>query len=255
MINTSNIPALPDLRKHAGRPKGLHYHYKYGKQEMLLSIDEIVNKVRSVYLSIEHEAFFWLIYYTGARKSEIYELPTSSFKLSDTHLIVDIGQRKKHSAKTKSIELKRVWYGVDKIVKLYEQRSVFRATKKKLVRFSKNFSPDTPGLVAPDKQIITQVDKWMFLNVSPSTAISIFKQVLGKEYYPHFGRLLRLSEIGTNPQANIVMMKSFSGIKSSRSLEAYIGQSEKQLRAAEQLIDAEQIKIRNDLANAEVSKQ
>ena len=55
---------------------------------------------------------------------------------------------------------------------------------------------------------------------------------MGPEYYPHFLRLNRLTEIGSDPKANIVKLKSYSGIKSIKALESYLGTSKEEQEAA-----------------------
>ena len=42
----------------------------------------------------------------------------------------------------------------------------------------------------------------------------------------------RLTEIGSDPAASIVRLKSYSGIKSIRALESYLGTSEEEQDAA-----------------------
>ena len=64
------------------------------------------------------------------------------------------------------------------------------------------------------------------------TAWKIVKDVLGSSYYPHFLRLNRLTEIGSDPEANIVRLKSYSGIKSIKALESYLGTSRQEQEAA-----------------------
>jgi hypothetical protein len=75
-------------------------------------------------------------------------------------------------------------------------------------------------------------DHWLFPNIGSSTALRLVKQVLGSKFYPHFLRLNRLTEIGSDPDANIVRLKTFSGIQSIKTLESYLGTSEEEQEAA-----------------------
>ncbi len=74
--------------------------------------------------------------------------------------------------------------------------------------------------------------RWLFPHIQSVTAWKIVKRVLGEKYYPHFLRLNRLSEIGSDPTANLVRLKSYSGIKSIQALEFYLGTSRKEQDAA-----------------------
>jgi hypothetical protein len=75
-------------------------------------------------------------------------------------------------------------------------------------------------------------DHWLFPNIQSSTALRLVKQVLGSRYYPHFLRLNRLTEIGSDPEASIVRLKSYSGIRSIKALESYLGTSKEEQEAA-----------------------
>jgi hypothetical protein len=75
-------------------------------------------------------------------------------------------------------------------------------------------------------------DQWLFPNIQSATAWRIVKAVLGAGFYPHFLRLNRLTEIGSDPEANIVRLKSYSGIKSIKALESYLGTSKEEQEAA-----------------------
>jgi len=84
---------------------------------------------------------------------------------------------------------------------------------------------------------------WLFPNIGKQTAWRIVKAVLGKEYYPHFLRLNCLTEIAEDPTSNLTRLKSHSGIKTMRVLEAYLGVSEKEQDSARGL-EKESGKIR-----------
>jgi len=60
----------------------------------------------------------------------------------------------------------------------------------------------------------------------------LVKEVLGSRFYPHFLRLNRLTEIGSDPESNVVRLKSYSGIKSIKALESYLGTSKEEQEAA-----------------------
>ena len=92
-------------------------HYKMGKQEQLISFKEIQQKVSAASrrLTREAEAYFWLLYYSGARKSEIYERTVGDCSITETHFILDIF-RKKGSAQTDPLEFPLWFPGIQKVL-------------------------------------------------------------------------------------------------------------------------------------------
>lgn len=204
--------------------------YKHGKQHDIMSFQEVKQKVIDKKLSISEESFFWILYYTGCRKSEAYERTTKDFKITDTHLIIDFHQRKKGGATVDPIELPLHWYGVDKIVELVEKVQQRKPHRKAVY-------------VYEDKKRTRQVKKarWVFLNIQSTKAWEIIKKVLGEKYYPHFLRLNRLSEIGSDPTASLLRLKSFSGIRSARVLDDYLGTSKKEQKKALDFMDQQMI--------------
>jgi len=195
--------------------------YKDGKQEHILSFEEIKQKVNATNLSKSEEAYFWLLYWCGVRKSEAYERVVEDFEITSSHLIVDFGQRKKHSAKTDPLAIPLSYYGINKIVEAVQKarerrvstKSVFVQIEKKRMRQRKK-------------------GKWVFPNIQSTKAWQIIKNVLGPSYYPHFLRLNRLSVISSDPTTSLTRLKSFSGIKSIKSLSAYLGMSKREQQKA-----------------------
>jgi len=221
-------------------------HYKAGKIEQLLSFQEILERVEAVQkkLKLESLAFFWLLYYCGVRKSEGYERKIEECQITESLFIVDFGQRKKNGATVDPLELPRSFPGVNL---LCEQ--LLRARQKRASRKQIHFQEETdkPALNKAGKPILrkdgtpklmkrtaakTVKARWLFPHVNRSWAARIVKRILGADYYPHFLRLNRLSEIGSDPTANIVRLKSYSGIKSISALEKYLGVSKKEQGAA-----------------------
>jgi len=203
--------------------------YLHGKQNNIISFQEVKQKVIDTNLSISEEAYFWLLYYCGVRKSEAYERVVNDLKLTETHFIIDFHKRKKHGAEVEPLALPRRWYGVNKIVEV-----AVRAAKRK---------PRNKTLFQYSKDQVTKVvkkDYWLFPKIGSTKAWQIVKKVLGEKYYPHFLRLNRLTEIGSDPTANLTRLKDFSGIKSVKSLSAYLGVSQKERKAALDFMDQQQ---------------
>jgi integrase len=194
--------------------------YKHGKKLETLPFSEVKQKVAAAGLHWRDEAFFWLLYYTGVRKSEAYERTVSDFKNTDQFLVVDF-KRKKGSIDVPPLEIPLGWYGVDKIVK-----AVHHALKS---------SPKEKGVfVYVNKKRVRKVkkDRWVFPHIQSTKAWELVQEVLGEEYYPHFLRLNRLTELGSDPSANLTRLKSFSGLKTTSVLEGYLGTSKREQQKA-----------------------
>jgi hypothetical protein len=157
---------------------------------------------------------------------------------------VDFGQRKKNGATMDPLELPRSFPGVNLLCEQLLRASQKRASSKQI-----HFQEETkePALYDNGKPILKKNGsqkykkvtaskrvkaRWLFPQVNRSWAARIVKRILGPDYYPHFLRLNRLSEIGSDPTANIVRLKSYSGIKSISTLEKYLGTSKKEQGAA-----------------------
>jgi len=195
--------------------------YKYGKQEETLTFTHVKQKVVEANLHWREEAFFWLLYYCGIRKSEAYERVASDFKITDARLIVDFHQRKKRGAQVPPLELPLNWYGIDKIVKSVHESLKSRPKQKALYVYPNR-----------KRERIVKTDRWVFPHIQSTKAWEIVKSVLGEEYYPHFLRLNRLTEIGQDPTASLTRLKSFSGIKSTTALDSYLGTVKKEQKKA-----------------------
>lgn len=196
-------------------------HYKKGKQEQPLSFSEFSDRAEKAKLNSEKKGFIWLLYYAGCRKSEAYERTASDCQVTDSHFIVDFGQRKKHGAKVDPLSFPRSWPGIKFLVSLYE-----KAAQRKPIRKRIFYQEDT---ITKSKMV---KDRWLFPHIQSVTAWKIVKDVLGSRYYPHFLRLNRLTEIGSDPEASIVRLKSYSGIRSIKALESYLGISKEEQDAA-----------------------
>jgi site-specific recombinase XerC len=195
--------------------------YKFGKKEEILPFPVVKQKVISANLRLRDEAFFWLLYYCGVRKSEAFERVAGDFKTDGVHLIVDFHQRKKRGAGVPPLRLPLSWYGIDKIVQS--------------VRIALNCRPKEKAVyVYKDGKRIRTVkrDRWVFPRIQSTKAWEIVKEVLGEEYYPHFLRLNRLTEIAQDPTASLTRLKSFSGIKSTTALNSYLGTAKREQQKA-----------------------
>jgi integrase len=224
-------------------------NYKYGKIKDPLSFQDVQQKVEKArkHLTLESLAFFWLLYYCGCRKSEGFERKVSDIVLESSYFIIDFGQRKKHGDTVPPLKLPRSFPGVDLLVQQW-QRASQRKASRKLVLISEptgEMRKTTKGMKPVKKNVgVVRREKWFFPHVNKSWALVIVKRILGKNYYPHFLRLNRLTEIGKDPTANITRMKSFSGIRDIKTLEDYLGTSQEEQDMAVMFI-GKQIKKEN----------
>jgi len=191
-----------------------HSKYKAGKQERLITFEHFCLCVAKAHNSLdeEQECYIWLLYYTGVRKSEGFERTVTDAVVTPTLFIIDFHQRKKNGARVDPLELPRNWPGIELLVKRKEAAQKQRAHTK-LIYYQE----------CGERRSRLVKDKWLFPNIQSTEAWRIAKRVLGPDFYPHFLRLNRLTEIGSDKTASIVRLKSFSGIRSIRSLEAYLG--------------------------------
>lgn len=200
--------------------------YKHGKQTQIMTFEEFILKIQKAMLYPEEEAYLWLLYFTGVRKSEGYERVADDVNVTSDKFIIDFHQRKKNGATVDPLDLPRKWPGVELLVEISEKARARKPVTKTIFYYEMQ-----------ERRSRVEKDHWLFPNIQSSGAWRLAKKVLGKEFYPHFFRLNRLTEIGTDETCNLVRMKSFSGIKTIRILEAYIGVSKKQQNQALDFMD------------------
>ena len=197
--------------------------YKHGKQCEQLTFKEIQDKVFQAESRLTREAlaFFWLLYYSGARKSELYERIVEDCSVSDTHFILDFHQRKKGSAQVPALEIP-LWFPGMNLVCGQLKKARERRSSRKLIERTVKGVRSTKRLRA----------RWLFPHVAARWAQVIVKQILGAEYYPHFLRLNRITELCSDKDVTISMIKSYTGIRSLKTIQGYIGTSKKEQKKA-----------------------
>jgi integrase len=220
--------------------------YKQGKILESLEFPEIQKKMLAAraHLTLESQAYFWLLYYTGCRKSEAYERKIQDAQLTENYFIIDFGERKKHGATVPPIQLPIVFPGVDLLC-----QQLLRARKRKsswkLITFQEETEEPSlnkagkpilrrDGLPKLMKRAATKKVKatWLFPHINRTWAAQIVKKILGQKYYPHFLRLNRITELASDPTSNLTRLKSYTGIRSLDALSAYMGTSRKEQDAA-----------------------
>jgi hypothetical protein len=186
-----------------------------------MTFKDFSQRIRNAHLDLEEEGYIWLLYYTGCRKSEGFERVASDVKITAQHYIIDFHQRKKHGATVDPLEIPRTWPGVELLVKITEKAAARKPLTKTIFYYEQK-----------ERRSGIQKDHWLFPNIQSSKAWLLIKHVLGPEFYPHFLRLNRLTEIGSDPEASLIRLKSFSGIRSVSSLEHYLGVSKTEQKGA-----------------------
>ena len=113
------------------------------------------------------------------------------------------------------------WYGIDKIVLSARIALTYRPKEKAVYAYK-------------DRKRVRTIrkDRWVFPRIQSTKAWEIVQNVLGEEYYPHFLRLNRLTEIAQDPTASLTRLKSFSGIRSTTALDSYLGTAKKEQQKA-----------------------
>ncbi len=201
------------------------HRYKYGKQKAIMSLEEFREKLEAANIKLEQKAFLVLLWHSGVRKSEAYERVKGDVTITDTHVIVDFHQRKKHGENVPPLKIPRRFYGVEGYLLAY-----LRKPKRAKVKTLYTYETREGKLLTHSEKVEA---KWLFPHIGSATAWRVCKRVLGREFYAHYLRLRKLSKVGMNREkGSITHLKALSGIKSVRALEAYIGYDEEAQDAA-----------------------
>lgn len=174
--------------------------YKHGKITDTIDLDFLKDRMeKGVFIDeLRDKSFIAFLYWTGVRKSEALERVKEDFKITDTDLIVDFHQRKKHGLETPPLEIPLDLPYVNLIVE-----QVRKTHHGKRV--------------------------WDFNGI---TAWRIIKRAFGERFYPHFLRLNRITRMFDNPETTIPEMRSWTGLKTVKALEIYIGYSKRRMQKA-----------------------
>lgn len=197
--------------------------YKHGKQCEQLTFQEIQDKVFQAESKLNREAlsFFWLLYYSGARKSELYERIIEDCSISETHFILNFHKRKKGSAQVPPLEIPLWFPGMNLVCGQLKKSGERRSSRKLIERTVKG--------VRSRERVRA---RWLFPHVHRAWALIIVKEILGSQYYPHFLRLNRITELCSDKDVTISMIKSYTGIRSLKTIQGYIGTSKKEQKKA-----------------------
>lgn len=197
--------------------------YKDGKIVQSLSFQEIQEKVKAAAHQLTREAlaFFWLLYYSGCRKSEAYERTVEDCQVTEEYFIIDFHQRKKRGAEVPPLELPLWFPGVDLLAEQLLKARQRRTSRKLWERTHKKV-----------RTTEYKRARWLFPHIQKQWALMIVKRILGANYYPHFLRLNRITELCTDPNFSLARLKSFTGIKSLVALQSYLGVSKRQQKEA-----------------------
>ena len=219
------------------------HRYKFGKQTTIQSSAEFqiaVNNAIDQGATPEQIAYCVLLWNTGLRKSEAYELVVADVAVTSSTLMVDAGERKKHGLTVAPVEVPRIWFGVEEyLVPWIRERQESKPTKKRLFfqQPTGKFTRTDPTAQRPKGTRVeikvrdSCIEKavWIFPNIASTSAWTTVKLVLGEKYYPHFCRLEKLSKVAKTAQNMgdmIGAVRRVSGLKSLNAMEAYFGDDE-----------------------------
>ena len=211
------------------------HRYKHGKQKTIMTLAEFqaaVNETIDRGASLEELAYMVLLWHTGVRKSEAYERLTSDIVIEAAAVVVDFHKRKKGGEEVPPLHIPLDFYGVKEfLIPWLREVSKRKPSKKNLYS---QLETDVTRVTAKGKTVTvkqrasrTEKAKWLFPGIASTKAWSLVKDVLGENFYPHYLRLRKLSAIAKNPATkSIIHIKSVSGLKSLRAIEAYMGVDE-----------------------------
>jgi len=192
-------------------------NYKLGKVVEAMEFSEFLQHVAKANLPLEQEAYIWLLYYCGVRKSEGFERVFSDIQITPEFFIIDFHQRKKNGSTVPPLELPRKWPGVEELIQVTKIAAARKPLTKMLFYYEKQ-----------ERKSRIEKNQWLFPNIQSTVAWRIVKRTLGPRYYPHFLRLNRITELCGDPNFSLSRLKSFTGIKSLDALQSYLGVSRRE---------------------------
>jgi integrase len=183
--------------------------YKHGKQTDTIELKFLTDRMnRGVFKQpLRDKSFLALLYWTGVRKSEAYERVKEDFIVTETDLVIDFHQRKKNGLEVPPLEIP---------LDLPYMNLILERVQK--TRQGRRVWP-----------------------LSSATAWRIVKRALGEKYYPHFLRLNRITRMFDDPTTTIPEAKSWTGIKTAKALDVYIGFSKRRMEKGKERLRREVI--------------
>jgi len=169
--------------------------YKHGKQTKAIDFETFKSGMDSDKFKhpLRDRSYLAFLYWSGVRKSEAYERVKEDFTINKNFLFVEC-PAKKHGERGGPLRIRLELPYVDIIIK-----RVDKTRKNRRV--------------------------WSFSSV---TAWIIVKRVFSK-LYPHFFRFNRAVLFCSDPETSTVDVKSWFGWKSSKTIEFYMGVSERSM--------------------------
>jgi integrase len=181
-------------------------HYKFGKQEEIMDLKSFIELLESSRLEKEffenrRRAFLILLYWTGLRKSEIYERKVSDFVIDDKYLIIYAPRKKKKQVKILPLYLPRKLWGIEEVISWIKQ---FKDDERPF-----NFNA---------------VTAWNY--------VKIFE----KKLYPHYFRLNRVTLLCDNPDVTVSDLRAWFDFHPV-TIDHYLGRSTRiQKKMAEKML-------------------
>ena len=180
------------------------HKYKDGKQTKAIDFETFQEGMESKKFShpLRDGSYLAFIYWSGVRRSEAYERVKKNFEVKDDILLCEV-PAKKHGERGGSLRLP---------INLPYVNLILERIEKTRLRYH-------PELKRKDKFV------WP---ISDSTAWRIVKRVF-PGLYPHFFRLNRAVLFCQNPDTSDIDVKSWFGWKSSKTIDYYMGVSQRSM--------------------------
>jgi len=115
-----------------------------------MSVEDFKQKLESAEIRLEQKAFLVLLWHSGVRKSEAYERVKEDMEITETYVIVDFHQRKKHGETVPPLKIPRKFYGVEEYLVPYlckpkrvklKTLYTYETIEKKLLTIPKRWRP------------------------------------------------------------------------------------------------------------------
>ena len=164
------------------------YIQKIGEKE---ESREFYNKRKRAYLI--------LLFWSGLRKSEIYDMIRQEFEIHPDRLRLKIIRKKKRKKEVGYLNLPRTMWGIDEAIEWITQ-----VDKNNRLVFRENDKP---------------------FNISSTTAWKYVKEMVD-ELYPHWFRANLVTDMANDPEMTIAKMRSWFGF-SYATIEHYLGSPER----------------------------
>lgn len=173
--------------------------YKNGKNTTPITFEFFKKRMSNAdfapFAKVRNISLLAVLYYSGARVSQILELRKEDCKTEDGYLYLRLKPKKKGRKANPKISLDLPYMN-------YVKKQLRKTSKGELV--------------------------W---NISRQAVWVLVKQTMGKRFYPHFMRLNRATHFLEDPETTLPEMLAWFGWKSTKTVDSYIGYTSRHVDA------------------------